>query len=122
MQHRAKKRFGQNFLVDANIIEKIINSISPAPDDHIIEIGPGLGALTQPLLHMLNRLDVIELDRDVIPELNKLDGHGKLYIHNIDVLSFDFTEFAESTFAQGKLRIIGNLPIAVFINGCDPGC
>ncbi len=110
MQHRAKKRFGQNFLVDANIIEKIISSINPAADDHVIEIGPGLGALTQPLLHLLKRVDVIELDRDVIPELHKLEGQEKLSIHNTDVLAFDFTQFRESNFPQGQLRIIGNLP------------
>ena len=110
MQHRAKKRFGQNFLVDANVIDKILHSINPKPEDHIIEIGPGLGALTQPLLTTLTRLDVIELDRDVIPELRKLEGSERLHIHNIDVLAFDFTEFAQSSFEQHKLRIIGNLP------------
>lgn len=110
MQHRAKKRFGQNFLVDSNVIDKIIHSINPEPEDHIIEIGPGLGALTQPLLKALNRLDVIELDRDVIPELNKLNGNERLHIHNIDVLAFDFTEFEQSNFELQKVRIIGNLP------------
>lgn len=110
MQHRAKKRFGQNFLVDANVIDKIIHSINPAADDHIIEIGPGLGALTQPLLNALNRLDVIELDRDVVPELHKLAGNERLHVHNIDVLVFDFTAFRQSNFEQQKLRIIGNLP------------
>lgn len=110
MQHRAKKRFGQNFLVDTNIIEKIIYSINPATDDHVIEIGPGLGALTQPLLKILTRLDVIELDRDVIPELNKLERHDRLHIHNIDVLAFDFTDFERSSFKHDKIRIIGNLP------------
>ena len=110
MQHRAKKRFGQNFLIERNVIDRILNSISPDPEDHIVEIGPGLGALTQPLLNMLNRLDVIELDRDVIPMLEKLEGSGRLYIHNVDVLAFDFTEFQQSSFGQHKLRIIGNLP------------
>ncbi len=110
MQHRAKKRFGQNFLVDTNIIDKIIHSISPHPEDHIIEIGPGLGALTQPLLKTLNRLDVIELDRDVIPQLKTLECSEKLHIHNIDVLAFDFTGFKDSNFEHGKLRITGNLP------------
>lgn len=110
MQHRAKKRFGQNFLVDTNIIDKIIHSINPQPEDHIIEIGPGLGALTQPLLKALYRLDAIELDRDVIPQLKTLEGSEKLHIHNIDVLAFDFTEFNESNFEHGKLRITGNLP------------
>ena len=110
MQHRAKKRFGQNFLVDSNIIDKIIHSINPQAEDHIIEIGPGLGALTQPLLKTLIRLDAIELDRDVIPQLKTLQGSEKLYIHNIDVLAFDFTEFKQSNFEHGTLRIIGNLP------------
>jgi 16S rRNA (adenine1518-N6/adenine1519-N6)-dimethyltransferase len=110
MQHRAKKRFGQNFLVDTNVIDKIIHSINPQPDDHIIEIGPGLGALTQPLLHTLSRLDVIELDRDVIPRLERLEGSDRLHIHHSDVLSFDFTLFRETNFKQDKLRIIGNLP------------
>ena len=110
MQHRAKKRFGQNFLVDTNIIDKIIHSINPQAEDHIIEIGPGLGALTQPLLKTLNRLDAIELDRDVIPQLKTLEGSEKLHIHNIDVLAFDFTEFKRSNFEHGKLRITGNLP------------
>ena len=110
MQHRAKKRFGQNFLVDTHVIEKIIHSINLEPEDHIIEIGPGLGALTQPLLKKLTRLDAIELDRDVIPELKILQGSERLHIHNIDVLAFDFTEFKQSNFQHGKLRIIGNLP------------
>jgi 16S rRNA (adenine1518-N6/adenine1519-N6)-dimethyltransferase len=110
MQHRAKKRFGQNFLVDTNVIDKIIHSIDPKPENHVIEIGPGLGALTQPLLKALTRLDAIELDRDVIPELNSLEGCEKLHIHNIDVLAFNFTKFNQSTFEHGKLRIIGNLP------------
>jgi 16S rRNA (adenine1518-N6/adenine1519-N6)-dimethyltransferase len=110
MQHRAKKRFGQNFLVDANVIDKIIHSINPQAEDHIVEIGPGLGALTQPLLKTLLRLDVIELDRDVIPRLKTLEGSEKLHIHNIDVLAFDFTEFRQSSFEHGRLRIIGNLP------------
>jgi len=110
MQHRAKKRFGQNFLVDTNVIEKIIYSVNPDAGDHVIEIGPGLGALTQPLLKTLTRLDVIELDRDVIPELQTLAGSERLHIHNIDVLAFDFTAFKQSNFEHGEFRIIGNLP------------
>lgn len=110
MRHRAKKRFGQNFLVDQNIIDRIIDSIAPAPGDHLVEIGPGLGALTQPLLQLSDRIDVIELDRDVIPVLQGLDGHDKLHIHNTDVLAFDFTRFRQSEFPQDKLRIVGNLP------------
>ena len=110
LTHKARKRFGQNFLVDANIIDKIITSIDPAPNDPIIEVGPGLGALTQPLLSLVNRLDVIELDRDVIPKLRKLAGREALHIHNIDVLAFDFTAFERSDIEGQKLRIVGNLP------------
>jgi 16S rRNA (adenine1518-N6/adenine1519-N6)-dimethyltransferase len=110
MQHRAKKRLGQNFLVDTNIIDKIIRSINPQAGDHLIEIGPGLGALTQPLLTTLTRLDVIELDRDVLPKLKALEGSDRLYIHNFDVLAFDFTGFRQSNFVDEKIRIIGNLP------------
>ena len=107
--HRPRKRFGQNFLIDPNIIEKIIHSIKPHPDDHLVEIGPGLGALSAPLLKYINRLDVIELDRDIIPELEKLD-HNKLVIHNTDVLNFDFSKFQQDNFNNEQLRIFGNLP------------
>ena len=110
MQHRAKKRFGQNFLVDTNIIEKIVGAIDPAPEDHLVEIGPGLGALTQPLLRLIQRIDVVELDRDVIPALRELESHERLHIHNTDVLAFDFTEFQRKNFPGEKLRVIGNLP------------
>jgi len=110
MPHRAKKRLGQNFLVDSNVIAKIIDSVNPHDQDHIIEIGPGLGALTRPLLQRVDRLDVIELDRDLLPELRKLDVHDKLCVHHNDVLEFDFTRFRQSNFAHDKLRLIGNLP------------
>lgn len=110
MQHRAKKRFGQNFLVDRQVIDRIIGSINPSPGDHVVEIGPGLGALTQPLLSLLSRVDVIELDRDVIPRLEALEGSERLRIHNEDVLDFDFTAFRQDQFSGERLRIIGNLP------------
>jgi len=110
MRHRAKKRLGQNFLIDTNIIDKIIRSVNPQPDDHVIEIGPGLGALTQPLLKSLTRLDVIEFDRDIIPELAKLEGHDRLRVHNIDVLTFNFTEFRRLNFGKDRIRVVGNLP------------
>jgi 16S rRNA (adenine1518-N6/adenine1519-N6)-dimethyltransferase len=109
LNHRPRKRFGQNFLIDTNIIEKIIHSIRPHPDDHLVEIGPGLGALSAPLLEYIKRLDVIELDRDIIPELEKLD-RNKLVIHNIDVLNFDFSQFQQDNFDNEQLRIFGNLP------------
>lgn len=108
MQHQAKKRFGQNFLIDQNIIHKIIDAINPQLGDTIIEIGPGLGALTKPLLQRLDHLDVIELDRDVIPKLLGNCNHDdKLSVHEIDVLKFDFTQLIDT---DSKLRIVGNLP------------
>lgn len=111
MQHRAKKRFGQNFLVDENIIQRIIDSINPQADDSIIEIGPGLGAITAPLLKRVDRLDVIELDRDVIPKLLKnCLLLGTPVIHEMDVLKFDFSEFHLKLEKKSGIRVVGNLP------------
>ena len=111
MQHHAKKRFGQNFLIDQNIIHKILHSINPQKNDNVIEIGPGLGALTKPLLQYVNKLDVIELDRDVIPKLIKnCKSPDNLEVHQCDVLKFNFREFCASRHINNDLRIIGNLP------------
>jgi 16S rRNA (adenine1518-N6/adenine1519-N6)-dimethyltransferase len=104
MKHIPKKRFGQNFLVDQDIIRAIIEAIRPTPDDLMVEIGPGLGALTQPLLAYLNHLHVVELDRDIV---SWMQGHypaGKITIHNIDALKFDFASLGP------KIRVVGNLP------------
>ncbi|MDQ1363939.1 MAG: rRNA (adenine1518-N6/adenine1519-N6)-dimethyltransferase [Pseudomonadota bacterium] len=107
MQHQARKRFGQNFLVDQNIIERIVRSINPLPGERLVEIGPGLGALTCPLLQQAGELDVIELDRDIIPKLSLNCGRlGKLRVHQSDVLDFDFGQLASGR----NLRIVGNLP------------
>jgi len=111
IQHHARKRFGQNFLSDASIIQRIIQSINPQPGQRIIEIGPGLGALTCPILEIVQQMDVIELDRDIVPKLQLNCGLDKvqnkqLRIHNTDVLKFDFSELAYNE----PLRIIGNLP------------
>lgn len=107
-QHQARKRFGQNFLTDVALIERIINSINPQASDKVVEIGPGLGAITCPLLKLIDKLDVIELDRDIVPKLQLNCGfNDKLVIHNCDVLKFDFNSLAEG---DHKLRIIGNLP------------
>lgn len=108
MQTLPKKRFGQHFLHDSNIIQKIIHVLAPQAEDHVVEIGPGLGALTKPLLQKLNSLHVIELDRDLIPRLEKdcaLSGH--LHIHQHDALRFDFSQLAKS---DKPLRVVGNLP------------
>jgi 16S rRNA (adenine1518-N6/adenine1519-N6)-dimethyltransferase len=108
MQHIARKRFGQNFLTDTSVIDRIIHSINVQTDDRLVEIGPGLGALTCPLLSIAGKLDVIELDRDIIPKLRLNCGlQGQLNIHNCDVLKFDFSELIHD---DKQLRIIGNLP------------
>ncbi len=108
-QHRARKRFGQNFLRDERVIDNIVAAINPQLSDRMVEIGPGLGALTKPLLQHCGHLDAIELDRDIIP---KLAAHcadsGRLEIHAIDVLQFDFKTI--KTKNKKKLRIVGNLP------------
>ncbi|MCK4704527.1 MAG: 16S rRNA (adenine(1518)-N(6)/adenine(1519)-N(6))-dimethyltransferase RsmA [Gammaproteobacteria bacterium] len=111
MHHQAKKRFGQNFLIDGNIIQRIVDSINPKIDDTVIEIGPGLGAITQLLLERTETLHVIELDRDIIPKLLfNCRNAGKPVIHEMDVLKFNFHEFKENTSPQKKLRVVGNLP------------
>lgn len=108
MQHKARKRFGQNFLNDTSVIDRIIQSINPQPEDKLVEIGPGLGALTCPLMAALGKMDVIELDRDIIPKLRINCGlTGELNIHNADVLNFDFSELATES---SPIRIVGNLP------------
>ncbi|MDH5472403.1 MAG: 16S rRNA (adenine(1518)-N(6)/adenine(1519)-N(6))-dimethyltransferase RsmA [Gammaproteobacteria bacterium] len=108
MKHIARKRFGQNFLIDTSIIDRIIQSINPQVNNRLVEIGPGLGALTCPLLSVAGTLDVIELDRDIIPLLKKnCADKGDLTIHNQDVLKFDFHSLHRT---NEKLRIIGNLP------------
>lgn len=107
-QHRARKRFGQNFLQDEGIIRRIVRSIAPQADDHMVEIGPGMGALTEIILESAERLDVIELDRDLIPGLKvKFFNHQGFEIHQADALKFDFAELID----DGKpLRVAGNLP------------
>jgi 16S rRNA (adenine1518-N6/adenine1519-N6)-dimethyltransferase len=108
MKHRPRKRFGQNFLHDQNVIRGIVAAIAPKEGERLVEIGPGLGALTAPLMEALGRLDVVELDRDLIPHLEQqLGAGGGLTIHNTDALKFDFCSLADS---ETALRIAGNLP------------
>jgi 16S rRNA (adenine1518-N6/adenine1519-N6)-dimethyltransferase len=108
MAHKARKRFGQNFLHDQSIIRHIIACLGARPDQHWIEIGPGQGALTEPLLQTGVRLDVVELDRDLVALLkNKFAGRTNFEIHSADALKFDFASLAES---GERLRIVGNLP------------
>ncbi len=106
-QHQARKRFGQNFLQDKLVIERIVKSIRPSENDNIVEIGPGLGAITKEILPLTQKISVIELDRDVIPKLQfNCDRLGELKIYQQDALKTDFSEFA----SDGKIRVIGNLP------------
>jgi len=108
MAHKPRKRFGQNFLHDKMIIQRIVNSINPKQGDHIIEIGPGEGALTELVLDKIGKLDVVELDRDLIPLLKiRFVTHDGLSIHQADALKFDFCSLQHD---EKKLRIIGNLP------------
>ncbi len=103
-----RKRFGQHFLHDPNVIRHIVDVIAPAKNQHIVEIGPGLGALTKHVLPIVQCLEAIELDRDVIPELQTAcKDLGKLTIHQADALRFDF---AQLTKKKADLRLIGNLP------------
>lgn len=108
MSHQARKRFGQNFLHDYSIINNILSHAHPLAGEHWIEIGPGLGALTQPLLQAGVTLDVIELDRDLVSHLQKrFAGNNNLTVHSADALDFDFSALSKT---GEKLRIIGNLP------------
>jgi len=108
--HRARKRFGQNFLHDSHVIQRIVNAVHPRPGDRLVEIGPGKGALTRPLLEATGRIDVVELDRDLPPLLQAhCRGAGELIIHNVDALKFDFASLITADDAH-KLRIVGNLP------------
>lgn len=102
--HVARKRFGQNFLVNEQIIADIIRAIHPQENDTMIEIGPGLGALTRPLIQHLKQLHVVEIDRDIIQRLENDYTKGQLIIHAGDALKFDLAE------VEGPLRIVGNLP------------
>ena len=102
-----RKRFGQNFLHDRNIIQKIIRSINPKINDHFLEIGPGQGALTYPLLEHLKKIDVIEIDKDLSSQLDKSIHSKDINIYCMDALSFDFKSVVKG---NKKIRLIGNLP------------
>ncbi|SMN11843.1 SSU rRNA (adenine(1518)-N(6)/adenine(1519)-N(6))-dimethyltransferase [uncultured Candidatus Thioglobus sp.] len=103
MSHKARKRFGQNFLTDDKIIERIVATIAPKPDDNMLEIGPGQGVITLPLLEYLEQLHVIEIDRDLIKLLTSFKK-SHLIIHQGDVLKFDLNKLPT------PIRIVGNLP------------
>ena len=107
MSHRPRKRFGQNFLHDPGIIRKIVDAVDPHPGDHLVEIGPGQGAITQGLIERAGALDAVELDRDLIGALEQRFADKGLRIHSADALKFDFCALV----TDGRpLRIVGNLP------------
>jgi len=106
VKHQARKRFGQHFLTDTFVIDQIVSAIAPSAGEQMVEIGPGLAALTQPLVERLGKLTVIELDRDLVL---RLQAHEQLNVIASDVLRVDFTELAK-TLETHKLRVVGNLP------------
>jgi 16S rRNA (adenine1518-N6/adenine1519-N6)-dimethyltransferase len=105
--HRPRKRFGQHFLHDPRIQQRIVDAIAPSPQDFIVEIGPGEGALTGPLLEKVSRLEAIELDRDLASSLAAAFPPWKLTVHCADALEFDFARFPPG------MRLVGNLPYNV---------
>ena len=108
MKHVARKRFGQNFLHDKYVLSSITEAIAPSPDDTMVEIGPGLGAMTEQLMRTLKMMHVVELDRDLVARLEKTYNPAKLTIHAGDALKFDYGSIPVP---EGeKLRIVGNLP------------
>ncbi|MGB0865529.1 MAG: 16S rRNA (adenine(1518)-N(6)/adenine(1519)-N(6))-dimethyltransferase RsmA [Granulosicoccaceae bacterium] len=109
LEHRARKRFGQNFLHDPSVIERIVRTINPKPDENLVEIGPGLGALTLPLLEAAGKMTAIELDRDLIPKIEAAAiGVGELSVRSMDALQMDLGQLAQEL--GGPIRVIGNLP------------
>jgi len=116
MAHQARKRFGQHFLTDLSIIHAIVSTIHPCKDDFIIEIGPGLGAITYPLMTLTQGLEVVEIDRDLVNFWTQ-KGIPDLVIHQADALTFDFLSWAQTCLNNikkqqtlGQVKIIGNLP------------
>ena len=106
-EHRARKRFGQHFLHDRNILARIVTALAPKPDDRVVEIGPGTGALTRELLTRVAHLDAVELDRDLIARLHSGFPSDQLTLHGADALKFDFCRLTDD---RRKLRLVGNLP------------
>jgi 16S rRNA (adenine1518-N6/adenine1519-N6)-dimethyltransferase len=104
VQHRPRKRFGQHFLADKQVIAEIITAIRPRPHDRMLEIGPGLGALTRPLLAAVDHLHVVEIDRDLVAHLKRAFPAERLTVHEADALRFDVAALGP------ELRVVGNLP------------
>jgi len=111
MPHQPRKRFGQHFLHDPEVIRRIVAAVAPRPSDRLVEIGPGDGAITLDLLRAAGRLDAVELDRDLVGPLeNRCVGLGELHVHGADALRFDFCALAPP---GERLRVVGNLPYNV---------
>ena len=109
--HRARKRFGQNFLHDPQVIDRIVKAIAPKPDELLVEIGPGLGALTEPVAELAGHLTVVELDRDLAERLQQHPTLAdKLTIHQADAMKFNFSSLLKD---GKKLKVFGNLPYNV---------
>lgn len=107
MNHNPRKRFGQNFLHDTYVISRIVAAVQPRPGEHLVEIGPGRGAITEGLLDETGRLQAVELDRDLIEPLNSRFADRGLVLHQGDALDFDLCALAPG---DGRLRLVGNLP------------
>jgi|TARA_Y100000590_G_scaffold285335_1_gene321109 16S rRNA (adenine1518-N6/adenine1519-N6)-dimethyltransferase len=103
--HNIRKRFSQNFLKDQNVIEKIVSIINPQKNDYIVEIGPGKGALTIPIFKSVSKLNVIEIDKDLVKLLRKNIKDESFIIHEDDAMKFNYLKFKNS-----ELRLVGNLP------------
>ena len=106
MKHAPRKRFGQHFLTDASVLAAIVEAVRPLPDDRLVEIGPGLGALTAALLQRVPRLEAVEIDRDLVARLQRRWPAPRLTVHEADALAFDFAALAGGR----ALRLVGNLP------------
>lgn len=104
MKHIPRKRFGQNFLQDQGVIQDIVRAVDPRRGDNLVEIGPGLGAITRPLMDHVKPLVVVEIDRDIVARLQKSHSPEQLIIHNVDALQFDFGSLGQ------RMRLVGNLP------------
>ncbi len=108
--HKPRKRFGQHFLVSPGIIGRIVDALDPRPGDTMVEIGPGLGALTLPLLERLDHLQVVELDRDLVAHWQASAAAANLTIHAADALAFDFARVIQDRPADQRFKVAGNLP------------
>jgi len=109
LKHVARRRFGQHFLTDTAVLRAIVDAVNPRPGDRLVEIGPGLGALTAALLERIDRMQAVEIDRDLVARLRNRWPPARLLVHEGDALRFDFAALATS----GPLRLVGNLPYNV---------